>query len=129
MTIDSSIPETRPIPQEAFDWYDEYAHGFIDRRTFMARLTGLAATGTAFFHQSAWGVARALYRCADGGTICEADDMIPAPVAGYLTEPVPAPNAANVCKSLPKERCPMKKSSCPLIRSEQTIPIPIIVAK
>jgi hypothetical protein len=25
--------EARPIPQEAFDWYDEYAHGFIDRRT------------------------------------------------------------------------------------------------
>jgi carboxymethylenebutenolidase len=37
--------ETRPIPQEAFDWYDEYAHGFIDRRTFMSRLAGLAATG------------------------------------------------------------------------------------
>ena len=32
------------IPQEAFDWYDEYAHGFIDRRTFLARLTGLTAT-------------------------------------------------------------------------------------
>jgi len=30
----------RPIPQEAFDWYDEYAHGVIDRRTFLARLTG-----------------------------------------------------------------------------------------
>ncbi|MGD9265317.1 MAG: dienelactone hydrolase family protein [Lysobacterales bacterium] len=45
MTMDSNIPETRPIPQEAFDWYDEYAHGFIDRRTFMARLAGLAATG------------------------------------------------------------------------------------
>jgi len=29
---------THPIPQEAFDWYDEYAHGVIDRRTFMARL-------------------------------------------------------------------------------------------
>lgn len=28
-----------PIPQEAFDWYDEYAHGFIDRRTFMSRLS------------------------------------------------------------------------------------------
>ena len=27
-----------PIPQEAFDWYDEYAHGQIDRRTFLARL-------------------------------------------------------------------------------------------
>lgn len=40
-------PETspRPIPQEAFDWYDEYAHGFIDRRTFLARLGGLAAAG------------------------------------------------------------------------------------
>ena len=35
----------RPIPQEAFDWYDEYAHGFIDRRTFLARLGGLAAAG------------------------------------------------------------------------------------
>ncbi|MCW8926524.1 MAG: dienelactone hydrolase family protein [Xanthomonadales bacterium] len=41
----TATPKTRPIPQEAFDWYDEYAHGFIDRRTFMARLAGLAATG------------------------------------------------------------------------------------
>ncbi len=31
----------RAIPQEAFDWYDEYAHGLIDRRTFMARLVAL----------------------------------------------------------------------------------------
>jgi carboxymethylenebutenolidase len=30
------------IPQQAFDWYDEYAHGDIDRRTFLARLAGLA---------------------------------------------------------------------------------------
>ncbi len=34
-----------PIPQEAFDWYDEYAHGGIDRRTFLARLGTLAITG------------------------------------------------------------------------------------
>ncbi len=33
------------IPQEAFDWYDEYAHGLIDRRTFMARLSTLAVAG------------------------------------------------------------------------------------
>ncbi|TKB44407.1 dienelactone hydrolase family protein [Thalassotalea mangrovi] len=33
------------IPQEAFDWYDEYAHGLIDRRTFMRRLSGLAIAG------------------------------------------------------------------------------------
>ncbi|HEY1058011.1 MAG TPA: dienelactone hydrolase family protein [Limnobacter sp.] len=35
------------IPQEAFDWYDEYAHGQIDRRTFMTRLATLAAAGFA----------------------------------------------------------------------------------
>ena len=35
----------RPIPQEAFDWYDEYAHGLIDRRTFMTRLATLGAVG------------------------------------------------------------------------------------
>lgn len=34
-----------PIPQEAFNWYDEYAHGIIDRRTFMGRLSTLAAAG------------------------------------------------------------------------------------
>ncbi|NKB69022.1 MAG: dienelactone hydrolase family protein [Candidatus Latescibacteria bacterium] len=36
---------TRSIPQEAFDWYDEYAHGMIDRRTFMSRLAGLTVLG------------------------------------------------------------------------------------
>ena len=41
----TTTQDTRPIPQEAFDWYDEYAHGFIDRRTFMNRLAGLAVTG------------------------------------------------------------------------------------
>ena len=40
------MPENnRPIPQEAFDWYDEYAHGLIDRRTFMERIASLAALG------------------------------------------------------------------------------------
>lgn len=33
------------IPQEAFDWYDEYAHGVIDRRTFMGRLGKLGVAG------------------------------------------------------------------------------------
>ena len=32
------VPPVHPIPQEAFDWYDEYAHGMIDRRTFLDRL-------------------------------------------------------------------------------------------
>ena len=41
MQIEETLesPATHPIPQEAFDWYDEYAHGFIDRRTFLARLS------------------------------------------------------------------------------------------
>ena len=42
-SLDST--ETRPIPQEAFDWYDEYAHGLIDRRTFLDRLSTLSAAG------------------------------------------------------------------------------------
>jgi len=33
------------IPQQAFDWYDEYAHGDIDRRTFLTRLGSLAVVG------------------------------------------------------------------------------------
>ncbi|EKO3456792.1 dienelactone hydrolase family protein [Vibrio fluvialis] len=37
--------QAREIPQEAFDWYDEYAHGLIDRREFMKRLSGLVALG------------------------------------------------------------------------------------
>ena len=40
-----NTPESNNIPQEAFDWYDEYAHGLIDRRTFMKKLGGLTALG------------------------------------------------------------------------------------
>lgn len=45
---DTTTPTSRdmlPIPQEAFDWYDEYAHGVIDRRTFLNRLGTLTAVG------------------------------------------------------------------------------------
>jgi len=44
----SSAPEispAHPIPQEAFDWYDEYAHGIIDRRTFVQRISTLSVAG------------------------------------------------------------------------------------
>ncbi|XQW86126.1 dienelactone hydrolase family protein [Thalassotalea piscium] len=33
------------IPQEAFDWYDSYAHGGMDRRSFIAKLGTLVAIG------------------------------------------------------------------------------------
>lgn len=41
------MPELMPqtIPQEAFDWYDDYAHGIIDRRTFLNKLATLAGAG------------------------------------------------------------------------------------
>lgn len=45
-TSQPNQPQTRSaIPQEAFDWYDEYAHGLIDRRTFMSRLSSLVVVG------------------------------------------------------------------------------------
>lgn len=37
--------QNNDIPQEAFDWYDEYAHGGMDRRTFINKLATLAAVG------------------------------------------------------------------------------------
>jgi carboxymethylenebutenolidase len=49
MDSSSLIPgtpvSTQPIPQEAFDWYDAYAHGIMDRRTFMTKLSTLSAAG------------------------------------------------------------------------------------
>lgn len=36
---------SKNIPEEAFDWYDEYAHGGMDRREFMKKLGGLVALG------------------------------------------------------------------------------------
>lgn len=44
-TTATPVPTSHPIPQEAFDWYDEYAHGLIDRRTFIERLSTLSAAG------------------------------------------------------------------------------------
>ncbi|HAS6195198.1 TPA: dienelactone hydrolase family protein [Vibrio vulnificus] len=41
----SNSATKQPIPQEAFDWYDEYAHGKIDRREFLNRLARLAVLG------------------------------------------------------------------------------------
>jgi carboxymethylenebutenolidase len=36
---------SKQIPQQAFDWYDDYAHGDIDRRTFLSRLGSLSVAG------------------------------------------------------------------------------------
>ena len=45
MTAHRKNEKAHPIPQEAFDWYDEYAHGFISRREFIDRLATLTVLG------------------------------------------------------------------------------------
>ena len=45
MTAPNDNEPTHPIPQEAFDWYDEYAHGLISRREFFNRLATLTDLG------------------------------------------------------------------------------------
>ncbi len=41
MNIETKIK----IPEEAFDWYDAYAHGMMGRREFMDRLSSIAVGG------------------------------------------------------------------------------------
>lgn len=75
--------EISKIPQEAFDWYDEYAHGDIDRRTFLKRLGAIGLTAAA--------VAGGLipnYALAEQVSFNDAD--ITASYAAY-----PSPNAFN----------------------------------
>ena len=43
--LSNSVEEALQIPHQAFDWFDEYAHGDIDRRTFLTRLASLSVTG------------------------------------------------------------------------------------
>jgi carboxymethylenebutenolidase len=45
MSDTSECNQAVHIPQEAFDWYDAYAHGGMDRRTFMRKLGTLVAVG------------------------------------------------------------------------------------
>lgn len=44
MTTETRINADQ-IPQKAFDWYDEYAHGDINRRTFLSRMASLSVAG------------------------------------------------------------------------------------
>ena len=45
VTAQNQNDPIHPIPQEAFDWYDEYAHGLISRREFFNRLSTLTVLG------------------------------------------------------------------------------------
>ncbi len=91
--------EARPIPQEAFDWYDEYAHGMIDRREFMARLGTLVALGfsmTALTAALTPNYALAEQVNFNDPAIKATYESFPSPKGhegcrGYLVVPQPAP--------------------------------------
>lgn len=84
------------IDQQIFDLYDEYCHGYIDRREFLSRAAALTIAGA-----SALAMAQALLpRYAEAQTISFTDERIkglyveyPSPggtsgtMRGYLVQP------------------------------------------
>jgi carboxymethylenebutenolidase len=71
--------ETLPIDQRVYDLYDEYCHGRIDRREFLARASALVIGGV-----SALAMAQALFpRYAEAQTIMFTDSRIKAKYVEY----------------------------------------------
>ena len=77
----SALPEFPPqhIDQRVYELYDEYCHGRIDRREFLARASALVIGGV-----SALAMAQALFpRYADAQTISFTDSRIKAKYVDY----------------------------------------------
>ena len=75
------------IDQRVFDLYDEYCHGHIDRREFLARAAALAVVGSL-------GMAQALLpRYAQAQTISFTDARIKAT---YVNYPSPGGNSGTM---------------------------------
>src|SRR5262245_23843531 len=91
------------IDQRIYDLYDEYCHGKIDRREFLARASAIVIGGV-----SALAMAQALFpRYVEAQTISFTDSRIkakyveyPSPggtsgeMRGYLVQPVPTGGSA-----------------------------------
>jgi carboxymethylenebutenolidase len=80
------------IPQEAFDWYDEYAHGDIDRRTFLKRLSAIGLTAAAVSGGLIPNYVLAEQVSFNDGDITASYELYPSPGAfgegrGYLVTP------------------------------------------
>ena len=83
---DGSITQLE-IDQRVFDLYDEYCHGRIDRREFLARAAALAVVGSL-------GMAQALLpRYAQAQTISFTDERIKGT---YVTYPSPGGNSGSM---------------------------------
>ena len=71
----------QPIDQRVYDLYDEYCHGRIDRREFIARASALVIGGV-----SALAMAQSLFpRYADAQTISFTDSRIKAKYVDYAS--------------------------------------------
>ena len=85
-TPDRGITQTE-IDQQVFDLYDEYCHGRIDRREFLARAAALSIVGGL-------GMAQALLpRYAQAQTISFTDERIKA---SYVNYPSPGGNSGTM---------------------------------
>lgn len=86
----ASLPvQTGPIDQRVYDLYDEYCHGFIDRREFLARARALVIGGV-----SALAMAQALFpRYAEAQTISFTDARMKA---RYVQYPSPGGNSGTM---------------------------------
>jgi len=79
MSAQPQFDEPRHIDQRVYDLYDEYCHGRIDRREFLARASALVIGGV-----SALAMAQALFpRYADAQTIMFTDERIKAKYVEY----------------------------------------------
>lgn len=85
-TPDGSITQLE-IDQRVFDLYDEYCHGRIDRRAFLARAASLAVVGGLAMAQAL------LPRYAQAQTISFTDERIKGT---YVTYPSPGGNSGTM---------------------------------
>jgi carboxymethylenebutenolidase len=88
-TAESLVPVQQHIDQRVYDLYDEYCHGYIDRREFLARARALVIGGI-----SALAMAQALFpRYAEAQTVSFTDTRIKA---RYVDYPSPGGNSGKM---------------------------------
>jgi carboxymethylenebutenolidase len=89
MSAQPQFDPPQPIDQRVYDLYDEYCHGRIDRREFLARASALVVGGV-----SALAMAQALFpRYVEAQTVMFTDERIKAK---YVEYPSPGGNSGTM---------------------------------